>query len=551
MYFRVIRNHDTLVRSSSENEFEFSMSNKTSPQNPAQEIEFLAEVSQLLTQFDMQRGLGKIIRLVANAVGAARANLALHSDYDLDWRQIFQTDKLNPDTKFSTRVGELETGLAGWVARERVGTLVADLQSDERRAVFESDLGTDKSALALPFISGGELMGVLTLSHPEAKHFTNDHLRLAQIAVNQAAVAIRSARLENHVLARQRQLEAVLHAIDDMVLVADKHGEVLLMNVAVVRFLGLKRERARAKWHMAELEKQDNVFQRVQEIVKTISGDASNWHFKARSEQRKRDFEVLMSVWENPLQGISGYVVVMHDVTTLVDLDRFKNDMLKMASHDLRSPLSLISGYCDMIEIDLGDTPAPNLRKYLEVIRRTTMRMDDVLNDLLRVEQIQSSPLELHKPFEIAPLLKMLTEHEQAAAQQKKLDMQTDFKNIPDGLTADQAMIREAMENLVSNAIKYTPEGGKITVQAYGENGRFYFVVVDTGYGLGPEHIPNLFKSFYRAKQAGTEHISGTGLGLSLVKAVIERHKGEVWVESEAGKGSTFGFWVPVGEKRD
>jgi two-component system, OmpR family, phosphate regulon sensor histidine kinase PhoR len=253
-----------------------------------------------------------------------------------------------------------------------------------------------------------------------------------------------------------------------------------------------------------------------------------------------------MSMWENPLQDSSGYVVVMHDVTTLVDLDRFKNDMLKMASHDLRSPLSLISGYCDMIEIDLGDAPAESLRKYLEVIRRTTGRMDNILTDLLRVEQIQSSPLELHEEVQIAPLLKMITDHQQAAAAQKKQEMQSDFQNIPEGLMADPAMIREAMENFVSNAIKYTPDGGKITIRAYSENKRFYFVVIDNGYGVGPEHLPNLFKSFYRAKQAGTEHIAGTGLGLSLVKAVIERHSGEVWVESELGKGSTFGFWLPI-----
>ncbi len=518
-------------------------------QDSAKEIELLAEVSQLFTQFDMQRGLGKIIRLVANAVGATRAHLALHSDYDLDWRQIFQTDKLHPDTTYSVSVGQLETGLAGWVARERKGTLVEDIQTDERRALFESDLGSAKSALAVPFISSGELMAVLTLSHPEAKHFTADHLRLTQIAGNQAGVAVRNARLENHVLARQRQLEAVLHAIDDMVLVVDKSGKVLIMNMAVIRYLDIRHNRKK-DWFLPQLAEMDRVFDRVQDIVHTISSDTSNWRFKARSDQRKRDFEVLMSIWENPLQGISGYVIVLHDVTTLTDLDRFKNDMLKMASHDLRSPLSLISGYCDMVELDLGDAlPESNLRKYLDVIRRTTHRMDDILTDLLRVEQVQSSPLELHQKVELLPMLRMVVEHEQTAAEQKKQELKTEFADLPEGIMADPAMLREAMENLVSNAIKYTPDGGKVTVRAYSKEKRFYFVVEDTGYGIGPEHMSKLFKSFYRAKQAGTEHITGTGLGLSLVKAVIERHHGEVTVESVVSKGSTFTFWLPLEDK--
>lgn len=514
--------------------------------DPARELELLTEVSQLLTRFDMYRGLGKIIRLVANAVGAGRAHLALHSDYELDWRQIFRTDKLNPDTSFSASVGSLDSGLAGWVARERVGTLVHDIDTDERRAAFESDLAGVKSALAVPFISSGDMMAVLTLAHPDAGHFIPEHLRLAQVAVNQAAVAIRNARLENHVLARQRQLEAVLHAIDDMMLVLDKSGQVLMMNTAVVRLLEIPKGQLKASWTLNQLAEYDKVFDKIQQIVSTIPGDTSNWRFKARSEQRKRDFEVLMSIWENPLQGISGYVVVLHDVTTLADLDRFKNEMLKMASHDLRSPLSLISGYCDMIDLDMGENTPPNVRKYVDVIRRTTTRMDNMLNDLLRVERINSSPLELHQPIRILDALKTLTEHMQETAAQKQQVIQTDFHDLPEGITADPVMIREAMENLVTNAIKYTPDKGQITVQAYAQGKRFYFVVQDNGYGMAKEHLPNLFKSFYRAKQPGTEHITGTGLGLSLVKAVIERHHGEVWVESEMGKGSTFGFWLPL-----
>src|SRR5262249_37625282 len=157
--------------------------------------------------------------------------------------------------------------------------------------------------------------------------------------------------------------------------------------------------------------------------------DTSNWRFKARSEQRKRDFEVVMSVWGNPLQGISGYVVVLHDVSTLIGLDRFKNDMLKMGSHDLRSPLSLISGYWEMVEIDLGDAlPNSNLRKYLDVIRRTTRRMDDILTDLLRVEQVQGSPLELHEQVPLTPMLKLILDHAQTAAEQKKHQVVSEFK---------------------------------------------------------------------------------------------------------------------------
>ena len=109
-----------------------------------------------------------------------------------------------------------------------------------------------------------------------------------------------------------------------------------------------------------------------------------------------------------------------------------------------------------------------------------------------------------------------------------------------------QTQLRQAISNLVDNAIKYTPEGGTVTVGLALQGGRFAFRVTDTGYGISPQRQLRLFERFYRALEPETDHIPGTGLGLSLVKTVIERHGGEVWFESTLGEGSTFGFWLPV-----
>ncbi|MCA9908325.1 MAG: ATP-binding protein, partial [Anaerolineae bacterium] len=106
--------------------------------------------------------------------------------------------------------------------------------------------------------------------------------------------------------------------------------------------------------------------------------------------------------------------------------------------------------------------------------------------------------------------------------------------------------VREAMSNLLGNAVKYTPEGGRINVTSYREDQRVYFIVEDTGIGIPLENLPRLFTSFYRVRQPGSEDIEGRGLGLSLVKTIIERHNGEVWVESSPGVGSRFGFWLPL-----
>lgn len=222
--------------------------------------------------------------------------------------------------------------------------------------------------------------------------------------------------------------------------------------------------------------------------------------------------------------------------------------MLRVASHDLRSPLSLIVGYIDLIGLDLPeDSP---LQQYLDVVRRSTERMNTLLDDLLRVERVRNSPLELQEEIDVAKLVRVVLVNMRPSAEAKKQRLNSDVQldNAPKFI-ADAVLIRQSMENLISNAIKYTPEGGEISVKAYIENERFYFTVTDTGIGIPQEHLSHIFESFYRVPHETTSAEKGTGLGLSLVKNVIERHDGEVWVTSEVGQGSTFGFWLPLKRK--
>ncbi|MCC6895033.1 MAG: GAF domain-containing protein [Anaerolineae bacterium] len=513
--------------------------------DPSSDLELLAEVAQLLTQFDMQRVLGRVIRLIANAVGASRAHLFLHPNYELDWRNIFQTDRLDPDTIFTASVGGLDSGLPGLAVEERSGILVRDVMMDDRRYVFGSELRDAQSALAVPLICNQDLMAVLLLLHPKPEHFTDNHFRLVQIAMNQASVAVHNARLENHVRSGRHQFQAVLHAVNNPMLVLNREGQVQMMNAAAERYFAAAEIRPKLGRKLVETVQDDTAFNRIIDIIATPPSGEDHWLFKAHSEQRNLHFDVLMSVWENPMQGESGFVVMMHDVTTLIELDRFKNDMLRMASHDLRSPLALITGYCDVIEMDLPPD-MPQLLGYLEAVRRTTTRVDNLLTDLLRIERIQSSPLELYQPINVEAMLATIIENSLPGANQKQQQLLMDFHDLPEQIVADPIMIREAMENFVSNAVKYTPDAGQIIVRAFARGTAFYFVVEDNGVGIGEEHLPKLFTSFYRAKQAGTEHIDGTGVGLSLVKTVVERHQGKVWVESQVGIGSQFGFWLPL-----
>jgi signal transduction histidine kinase len=176
--------------------------------------------------------------------------------------------------------------------------------------------------------------------------------------------------------------------------------------------------------------------------------------------------------------------------------------------------------------------------------------MGTLIDDLLRVERIRTSPLELHEQVDIEALVKIVLVNTRYSAQTKnhKMASELDLPKSP-RLNADPVLIRQAMENLINNAIKYSDKGGKITVRAYVEGPKFHFSVADTGIGIASEHLPFVFEPFFRVNASAPE--KGSGLGLSLVKTVIERHHGEVWVKSQSGKGSQFGFWLPLVQPED
>lgn len=230
-----------------------------------------------------------------------------------------------------------------------------------------------------------------------------------------------------------------------------------------------------------------------------------------------------------------------------LDEAEFKRGLLHLASHDLRSPLALIGTYAEMIALETPESLA-NIHQYLDEIRHSLERIQSWLDDLLRAEAIRTDPLNLRDTVYPLELIEMVVDDMQAAADEKsqQLDMQIQLDGSENTVVADADVIRGAMNDLVSNAVKYTPEGGRIVIRTYVRDACFHFEVEDNGIGIAPEHLSHLFQPFYRVKPRGAEHIEGTGLGLSTVKTAVERHHGQVWVESEEGVGSRFGFWLPL-----
>lgn len=227
-------------------------------------------------------------------------------------------------------------------------------------------------------------------------------------------------------------------------------------------------------------------------------------------------------------------------------MENLKTDMIRIANHDLKNPLSIIEGYLSLLELDRDDFSDMHW-SYFEAIGTSVKRMFTILDDFLSVERINQRA----QNAEIMTIDLRETAERVVAEQvsQAALKSQTIHKHLPDSgealIRGDEPQLYEAITNLVGNAIKYTPDGGTITVSLDVDTDVVTFKVKDTGYGIPEDRQARLFEPFYRTKTAETAGINGTGLGLHLVKNIVKRHKGDVLFHSVYQQGSTFGFYLP------
>lgn len=239
------------------------------------------------------------------------------------------------------------------------------------------------------------------------------------------------------------------------------------------------------------------------------------------------------------------YQYLQQKLNEVEQLERLKTDMIRMASHDLKNPLGIVTGYVDILKMDQGKFE-PIYGDFFEAMAKALKRMEMILTDILSLERIHQQDGSQMCIFSLDALIVRAMEEyiDQARIKKQKLELYAN-DNEPAYMMGDEAQIYEAITNLISNAIKYTPEHGKIDVRLMHGDGEIIFEVDDTGFGIPEDRQKQLFEPFYRAKAAGTEEIEGTGLGLHLVKSIIERHKGQIVFKSTFNKGSTFGFRIP------
>lgn len=226
-------------------------------------------------------------------------------------------------------------------------------------------------------------------------------------------------------------------------------------------------------------------------------------------------------------------------------LEQLKTQMIRIAAHDLRNPLGVINGYLQLIRGEQEPPPDPRLLEYVDVMKDSVTRIDKITRDILTLERVSAGRTSMDEDIDMTKLALDAAQASRAQATRKSQDLQVELPQKAVYVRGDRFMLPETAINLISNAIKYTPEGGRIIVRLRTEGDQVIFTVEDNGVGIPEERQAGLFQPFYRVQLKETRAIKGTGLGLHLVKTIIEQHSGHVRFQSTYGQGSTFGFDLP------
>jgi PAS domain S-box-containing protein len=393
-----------------------------------------------------------------------------------------------------------------------------------------------KALLGIPIRHETEFLGALWLGYRRPHAFSKDEVNLLSILTGQVGVAVSNARHFAQAEEERSRLGAVLQATPDAVFAIDQAGRILLSNPAAEAVLGGEALPSRG----AQIE--DRITN--PDLLGLLRAAPEEGH---TAEIRVEGGRVLFAAVSDVRPGGGdpiGRVCVMWDITHYKKLDMLKSEFVSTVSHDLRSPLTLMRGYATMLSM-VGSTNEQQrefVRKILDSVDQMARLIDSLL-DLGRIEAGVGLNLE-RIPLE--PLVDEVMATLRPQATNKQIALRVDMADPMEPIEVDPTLFRQAVANLVENAIKYTPPGGQVTVRAYQNDGRQTVRVEDTGLGIAPTDQARLFERFFRARRKETLREKGSGLGLAIVKSIAEQHGGRVGVESRLGAGSAFTLEVPI-----
>ncbi|KIH75890.1 two-component system, OmpR family, phosphate regulon sensor histidine kinase PhoR [Geoalkalibacter ferrihydriticus] len=343
------------------------------------------------------------------------------------------------------------------------------------------------------------------------------------------------------VLRHRNEQEAVLSSMVEGVLAVDLEARIIRINQAALRLLGVR---------------EDVKGRRIQEVIR--KADLQRFVARALATAEPVEDDILLreegerflqahGTALHDAQGQIGALIVLNDVTRLRRLETMRRDFVSNVSHELKTPITAIKGFVETL-LDGAMQDPDDAQRFLEIITRQADRLNAIIDDLLTLSRVEQGEEQSGLPLEKEPLLPVLEAALQACAlPAAEKNVRLNLFCSPE-LTAriKAPLLEQAVVNLLTNAIKYSPRDGKVAIEAAQLQGKVTIRVQDWGCGIAKEHLPRLFERFYRVDKARSRKQGGTGLGLAITKHIVQVHGGEVIVHSTPGQGSTFSIHLPL-----
>lgn len=505
--------------------------------------------------------LFKAMELTDSDAGAVVTVDLKRREYSVQSLSGYANDVTAEDALLANPSLSWDVGVVGWVARTAQVALIPDVRQEKDYIAFRPET---RSQLTVPIKWQGEVIGVLNLESNSLNAYGEKQLLTAESLADQAAVAIGTTRLFEEIQAQRKWLASLVANLPEGIIVADEDLRVVLANPASAHFLGLE----------GALPEGVALAEHLREYVEPLlhdPGELSRFLERVRSHDRGLaecwlDFkEVGRRLWlvGAPLWGEdgtrpSGQVILIRDARQEEESDREKLGFISVVSHELRSPLTSILGYSELLLA--RDFKRERRQEFVQSIFNQAQHLARLIDDLVNLSRLSRGKMRMN--WSMATFYQVVaglsTQLDALMSERHKLLIDISPEAPP--FYADRDKLRVILTNLIGNAVKYSPEGGEVVLQAEAlltpadaEQRRvptpapcLLVSVEDHGIGIPEEAIPHIFDRFYRADNSITRQIGGTGLGLTITRALVELHGGSIWVASQENEGTTFYFTLPM-----
>jgi len=337
------------------------------------------------------------------------------------------------------------------------------------------------------------------------------------------------------------QLTSVLKSISHGIIVIDIDGNIILINDEARRMIKSKCNGKEDGKNLKQVINVDDILKGVERYIGSKENHSNNVTLDDETVYRIKIDPVYL---QNSKNAIIGSIINIEDITEIVKLENMRRDFVANVSHELKTPLTSINGFVETLIMN-EDLPVNKRNRFLAIIQKESDRLKRLIEDILLLSSIESKNNLVMENIIIYDVFKEVYEMINYIANSKKIDLQYNFEDKEVVVQAYGDYLKQLLLNLIDNAIKYTPEGGRVTVNQFTKNDEIVIEVIDNGVGIPKEDQSKIFQRFYRVDKARSRSVGGTGLGLAITKHIVHSLKGSIGLESQLGEGSKFIVKLP------